>query len=64
MLSAAQVLLMMLIFLVGYVLGRRIGMKEGFSRGEKEIPLNLRRETLEKGSCVICSRGLEENGIN
>ncbi len=64
MLSAAQVLLMMLVFLFGYVLGRRIGMKEGFTQAEKEIPLKLRRKTLEKGSCVICSRGSQENGIN
>lgn len=61
---AAQILLMMIAFLSGYALGRRIGFKEACTQAETMIPLNLKRETLEKGICVICSSRFKENGIN
>lgn len=61
---AAQILLVMVVFLSGYALGRKIGFKEGGNQMEKIIPLALKREGLEKGTCMICSRQFEENGLN
>lgn len=46
-----------LIFFAGFAMGRRIGKLEGTNLGAKFAPLELRRETWEKGYCVICGSG-------
>ncbi len=55
------ILLIMIVFLLGYALGRRIGLKEGRIQMEKILPLSLKRETLEKGACVICNHSVEND---
>jgi hypothetical protein len=48
-----------LIFCVGYWRGRFDGNKEGYIRGFKEAPLELKRRSLELGECLIC--GITKN---
>lgn len=47
-------LLLLVIFLVGYSAGRRIGLQEGKKEGLALSPLELKRQSLERGRCVIC----------
>ena len=46
----------MLIFLIGFWLGRRMGLKEGFERGINQAPLEIKKRSLEKGECIICGK--------
>jgi|GEM_PF-5345197 len=41
-------------FFAGYAAGRRRGKREGAVEGARYAPLELRRQTWEKGYCVIC----------
>lgn len=41
-------------FFVGYAIGRRQGKREGSLEGARYAPLEMRRQTWEKGVCVIC----------
>lgn len=41
-------------FFLGYALGRRVGRREGILEGIAYAPLELRRRSWEKGSCLIC----------
>lgn len=45
-------------FLFG--IGRRIGQKEGEKAGLAAAPLQLRRQALEQGNCVLCGRGPQQ----
>ncbi len=54
-------LLFMVVFLLGYGVGRRIGLKEGRKEGLTLSPLELRRQSLERGRCVICDMFKEES---
>lgn len=47
------------IFLVGFWLGRKVGLREGVEKGFKEAPLEIKRRSLEIGECQIC--GLTKN---
>lgn len=49
-----QGLLFLLLFLAGYASGRRQGKREGFVEGVRFSPLEMRRQTWERGHCVIC----------
>lgn len=50
--------------LVGYIWGRKEGKQEGFSLGFTYAPLEMRRQVLLKGICLICGHkiGDEEPG--
>jgi len=41
-------------FFCAYALGRRRGKREGFNEGVRYSPLEMRRQTWERGHCVIC----------
>ncbi len=43
-----------IVFLVGFTLGRKVGFEEGIKIGLNKAPLELKRRSLEKGECVIC----------
>ncbi|UNC91901.1 hypothetical protein [Candidatus Contubernalis alkaliaceticus] len=55
------ILFIMIVFLFGYALGRRIGLNEGRTQMEKMLPLFLKKETLENGTCVICNSRVEDD---
>ncbi len=42
------------VFLVGYVIGKRHGWKCGYNEAEAIAPLEIRRQSLENGKCIIC----------
>ncbi len=50
----SSLLLAAVVFLLGYIIGHRHGRVEGFRDGALLAPLEIRRETLERGRCVIC----------
>ncbi|SDF56057.1 hypothetical protein SAMN05660235_01983 [Sporolituus thermophilus DSM 23256] len=45
------------LFLIGYLLGQRQGLKHGYKLGQAAIPLMLRERSLELGYCVLCRQG-------
>lgn len=47
------VLLVLLSFLAGYLLGKYRGERAGHARGMAEAPLLLRQQTLETGICSL-----------
>lgn len=50
-------LLLVVAFLLGYIVGHRQGKAEGFREGAVFAPLEMRRATLERGRCMICGTG-------
>ncbi|HHW92386.1 MAG TPA: hypothetical protein GX735_06825 [Firmicutes bacterium] len=40
--------------LLGYIWGRRFGIREGKRLGQSQAPLELRRASLERGYCLLC----------
>jgi hypothetical protein len=50
-------LLAMVAFLLGYIIGHRHGRTEGFRDGAVFAPIEMRRESLERGRCTICGTG-------
>jgi hypothetical protein len=53
------IILLFFAILISYILGRRVGFKEGFIHGVCYGPLELRKQALEKGYCPICGYGRE-----
>ncbi|MFO7265396.1 MAG: hypothetical protein FWJ73_03780 [Limnochordales bacterium] len=47
----------LLALLAGYAWGRRRGRRDGFTEGLRYAPLEMRRASLEKGTCVLCGAG-------
>ena len=50
-------LLLVVAFLIGYIIGHRHGKAEGFRDGAVFAPIEMRRSTLERGRCTICGTG-------
>ena len=50
-------LLLVVAFLLGYIVGHRQGKVEGFREGAVFAPIEMRRATLERGKCMICGTG-------
>jgi hypothetical protein len=50
-------LLLVVAFLLGYIVGHRQGKVEGFREGAVFAPIEMRRATLERGRCMICGTG-------
>jgi hypothetical protein len=48
------IIIALLIFLVGYSIGRRTGIKEGYNEGMAYAPIEIKREYFEHGRCPIC----------
>lgn len=46
-------IMILLVFLIGYALGRRIGIKQGYERGIAYAPLKLKEEAYENYSCPL-----------
>lgn len=49
----------LLIFLIGFGLGRKVGLSEGKKEGLRLAPLEIKRKSLEAGECLIC--GITKN---
>ncbi len=52
--------LMAVAFLLGYIVGHRHGRVEGFRDGAVFAPIEMRRESLERGRCTICGTGTKK----
>jgi hypothetical protein len=46
-------------FLAGFYTGRRRGIKEGEEIASSYCPLELRKQSLEGGICVICNSSVD-----
>lgn len=42
------------IFLLGFWIGRKVGVEEGFKSGLEQAPMEIKRRSLETGHCLIC----------
>lgn len=50
-----SVLTISFVALFAYVMGRKVGRREGRTAALAEAPLRLRMDALEHGQCPICS---------
>lgn len=50
-----------LAFFIGFAGGRRRGKREGFAEGLAYAPLEMRRLTWERGTCVVCGTRAESS---
>ncbi|MCX7781779.1 MAG: hypothetical protein N2491_12895 [Negativicutes bacterium] len=58
---ALELLIMsILIFLTGYVIGKKVGIKQGYREGAATTPLLLRQQSLEQGRCCFCHSDADE----
>lgn len=48
-------ILILATFLVGFGIGRRLGLRQGFHVGLAYGVVDIRRRCLEQGHCLICS---------
>lgn len=58
----AWILCIFIAMLVGFILGRRSGIIEGYRQGVVFAPIEFRRRSLEKGRCSICGTRVNEDG--
>ncbi|EOD01054.1 hypothetical protein [Caldisalinibacter kiritimatiensis] len=49
------IIISIFIFLIGYALGRRVGIKEGFFIGVNTAPILLRIKMQKEGICPLCN---------
>lgn len=49
-------IVVILVYLIGYSTGRRIGIKEGYSKGMVSAPILLRKKLYKSFKCPICDR--------
>lgn len=61
MLYGYIIILCLIMVLLGYATGRRIGIKEGFQKGLCQVPLDLKLAYFETSKCPICTK---EQGKN
>lgn len=52
-------LLVIVLFTVGYLIGRWRGKKQGFKQGLTIAPLIFRHQSLKEGNCVLCEAKLD-----
>lgn len=50
---------LLLLIGVAFGWGRRRGQREGFAAGRLYAPLELRRQALQRGACMLCGRAAE-----
>lgn len=53
------ILVILVSFFVGYIAGKRHGWASGYHEAESVVPLEIRRQSLEKGKCVICDEWIK-----
>jgi len=53
------VISMIILLLIGYCWGKKVGHREGYQEGLAHLPLSLRQQSLEQGYCVLCKEELE-----
>ncbi|QEK12170.1 hypothetical protein FQB35_07160 [Crassaminicella thermophila] len=51
------------IFLLGYAIGRRIGIKEGYKKGVYYAPLKMREDVYNDHSCPLCNNQIDNKDI-
>lgn len=49
----------MIVFFLGFLLGRNRGFHQGLKNGLAQAPLEIKRRSLELGKCIIC--GIPKN---
>jgi hypothetical protein len=52
-----EVIIILIVFGLGYALGRRVGAKQGLQLGVVQAIIDLRIKALEHGTCPICRHG-------
>lgn len=55
--------LVFIAFALGYGLGRRMGRREGIEEGLLRAPLDIRRQSLLTGKCLICELDSAEDQL-
>ncbi len=61
MLYGYIIILSLLLILISYSYGRKIGNKEGYYKGISEIPLSLKLSYLQTNECPICNKQQQSN---
>ncbi|KAB3527249.1 hypothetical protein [Alkaliphilus serpentinus] len=56
MLYGYIIILSLFTLLLGYGIGRRIGLKEGYKKATVELPFILKEKLYENNICPICNR--------
>ncbi len=49
------IVFVLVVLLIGYIWGRRLGIEEGIKLGRALAPLELRQQSQEKGYCLLCT---------
>lgn len=57
------VIIMIVLLLIGYCWGKRVGRQEGYQEGLVHLPLALREQSLEQGYCALCKEELENKPL-
>lgn len=52
--SLLLILLLCVVFLAAYSIGRRVGIRQGRHKAQATVPLDLRAEAYLLGRCPIC----------
>ncbi|MGI6093763.1 MAG: hypothetical protein GX348_08990 [Veillonellaceae bacterium] len=52
-----KTILLIAILIISYLIGKRIGYKEGFVQGKADAVLIMRQESFEQGYCTLCNTG-------
>lgn len=55
-----KLVLILMVFGLGYTIGRRIGLKQGKQLGHVQTIIDLRIAGLENGRCPICFRSADK----
>jgi hypothetical protein len=53
---------LLLAFLLGYCVGKRLGREEGLAEGQALAPLLLRQQSLAQGYCLLCQTARRRKG--
>jgi hypothetical protein len=48
------VIIAIVLFLAGYMIGKKAGRAAGYNEGSAAAPLLLRQQSLEQGRCCFC----------
>lgn len=49
-----EYIILLAVFFIGYLVGRRDGWQNGFAQAEAVAPLRLRQQSMEHGQCILC----------
>ncbi|KAB3534037.1 hypothetical protein F8154_10180 [Alkaliphilus pronyensis] len=55
MLYGTVILIGLFMLLLGYIIGRKIGAKEGYQKALNHVPMELKLNLYENKKCPICN---------